>query len=203
MGEGSGKAKKKNELLELDDPVKSARSEPAAVESGIGPVPFPTIVPTYDPSQYAEESEVRERMPTMTDEVALEQARLQSLVASLPPPRKAYSTAPSSLMGPRDSMPEIEVDVGDTDLDDLPPEEQVAILRVRLAPLTRVPAFARPLDEAGSVFEDPKTAYVGGFVDGVLPLETIIDVTGLPELDTLRILDRLAANGAIELRIPK
>lgn len=201
----------KKVLLELDDPAQSAgsagqgaRPPPSAPPSIRVPTPpaRPTVIPKFDPQKYADDSEIRERMPTITDEVALEQARLQSLVQSLPPPRPAYSTAPASLMGPRDSMPEIEIDVGDTDLELLPVEEQVAILRVRLAPLTRVPVFARPLGEIG-VLEDPKAAYVSGFIDGVLPLETIIDVTGLPEIDTLRILDRLSANGAIELRVPK
>ncbi|MDB4941703.1 MAG: hypothetical protein JWP97_1237 [Labilithrix sp.] len=198
----------KKGLLELDDPAQSAGAGGAG-KPRYAPRPTPparpTVIPTFDPRQFAEESEseVRGRMPTITDEAALEEARLQSLVASLPPPRAAFSTAPASLMGPRDSMPEIEVDVGDANLEDLPPEEQVAILRLRLAPLTRVPVFARPLVEVGAALEDPKTAYVGGFIDGVLPLDTIIDVTGLPELDTLRILDRLASNGAVELRVPR
>ncbi len=202
MGEGSGKAKKKNELLELDDPVKSARSEPAAVESGIGPVPFPTIVPTYDPSQYAEESEVRERMPTITDEDALEEARLQSLPSYLPPARRQMSTAPGGLVtvapppaNPRDSS--VEIDTGEEDLESLSDAEQIAILTVRLSPLSRVPSLARELGKLGLLLEDPKTAYVLGFVDGILPLETIVDVTGLPELETLRVLDRMVSQSIV------
>lgn len=72
-----------------------------------------------------------------------------------------------------------------------------AAIRARLAPLARVPALAKPIGELHDVLGDPKTAFVVGFVDGILPLETIIDVTGLPELETLRILDRLIAQAAI------
>ena len=70
-------------------------------------------------------------------------------------------------------------------------------IRARLAPLSRVPVLTKSLAELGGSIDDPRTAYVLGFVDGVLPLETIIDVTGLPELETLQILDRLVAQGAI------
>lgn len=68
----------------------------------------------------------------------------------------------------------------------------------RLAPLDRVPALSKPLAELGADLKDPKTAFVLGFVDGVLPLETIIEVTGLPEAETVEILERLIAEGAID-----
>ena len=56
------------------------------------------------------------------------------------------------------------------------------------------------MTELGALLEDPKTAYVLGFVDGLLPLETIIDVTGLPELETLRVLDRMIAQSIVIVR---
>ena len=40
-------------------------------------------------------------------------------------------------------------------------------------------------------------AYVLGFIDGVLPLETIVEVAGLPELETLKILERAIEQNAI------
>ena len=201
MGEGPSKAKK-NELLELDDPTKHSDSEPAAAESRVNPVPIPTIIPKFDPEQYAEESEVRERMPTITDEDALEAARLQSMPSNLPPARRPMSTVPGPLLeagrNPRDSS--VEIDTGEEDLDALDATEQVAILTDRLAPLTRIPSLAKAMTELGSLLEDPKTAYVLGFVDGILPLETIIDVTGLPELETLRVLDRMVAQSIVIFR---
>jgi hypothetical protein len=198
VGDAPGKAKK-NGLLELDDPAKRPASEPAAAESRVNPVPIPTIVPKFDPSQYAEESEVRARMPTITDEDALEHARLQSLPSNLPPPRRPMSTVPGPLAeagrNPRDSS--VEIDAGEEDLDTLDAAEQVAILTDRLAPLTRVPSLAKEMTQLGALLEDPKTAFVLGFVDGILPLETIIDVTGLPELETLRVLDRMVAQSIV------
>jgi hypothetical protein len=188
VGEKPNDAKK--ELDVLDDP-----------ESGISAVPHPTIVPAFNPAQYAEESEIRERMPTLTDETALEQARLQSLPSNAPPPRGPMSTAPGPLVpNMRDSA--VEIDTGEEDFDSLDPDAQVAILTSRLAPLSRVPTLAKEITQLGGLLEDPKTAYVLGFVDGLLPLETIIDVTGLPELETLRVLDRMIAHSVVVFRSP-
>ena len=139
---------------------------------------------------------MRERMSTLTDESALEDARLKSFPTNAPPPRRPMSTLPGPLVPTaRDSS--VEIDVGEGDFDALGSDEQVALLRAGLMPLSRVPRLARQLSEMGAALEDPKTAYVVGFVDGILPLETIVDVTGLPELDTLRVLDRLASQGIL------
>jgi hypothetical protein len=169
----------KSDLLDLDDPTELE----ASLDSGT--VPRPTVVPKFDPKKYAEDTEVRGRMPTVTDELALEQARVASLPSDAPP--KARPRA--------DSL--VEIDAGEADLDALDEGEQVAILRARLHPIERTPKLARNLTELGELLEDPKTAYVLGFVDGILPLETIIEVTGLPELDTLRVLDRMVAQGIV------
>lgn len=177
MGEGSNDAK--NGLLELDDPT----ADPETAESGVTPSPAPTIVPSFDPEQYAEQTEFRERMPTLTDDSALEEARLQSMHSNAPPPRPP--------------MPSVEIDTGESELESLGVDDQVAILSVRLSPLTRVPVLAKEMTELGAVVEDPKTAYVLGFIDGILPLETIIEVTGLPELETLRVLDRMIVHGVV------
>ena len=201
MGDRPIKATKSG-LLELDDPTNEIGAELPGAESGVNPVPLPTIVPAFDPGQYAEESEVRERMPTITDEDALENARLQSLPSNLPPARRPMSTAPGPITvpgrNPRDSA--VEIDTGEEDLEALDAEEQVAILSARLAPLSRVPSLAKEMTELGALLEDPKTAYVLGFVDGLLPLETIVDVTGLPELETLRVLDRMIAQSVVVFR---
>jgi hypothetical protein len=181
-------------LLELDDP-----SLEDDTPSGLVAVTHATVIPAFDPLQFAEDSEIRARMPTITDECALEQARLKSLPTNRPPPRRPPSTLPPPrVANPRDSS--AEIDVGEDDLDTLAVDEQVAILRAHLTPLTRVPVLARPIKELAATLKDPKTAYVIGFVDGLLPLDTIIDVTGLPELDTLHVLDRLVAQGIVIFR---
>lgn len=82
-------------------------------------------------------------------------------------------------------------------MDSLPPPTGADAIRARLAPLSRVPVLAKSLEELADDMKEPKTAFVIGFVDGLLPLETIVEVTGLPELESLQILDRLIAQGAI------
>lgn len=186
----------RRELIELDDPTNL---EASADDEKSGAQPIPTIIPDFDPQLFAEASEVRERMSTLVDEESLEQARLASLPSNNPPPRPLFSTSPGPLLvDDTDSL--IEIDTDEADLDALDDDEQAAILRARLTPLSRVPTMMRKLTELGGLLEDPKTAYVLGFVDGILPLDTIIDVTGLPELDTLRVLDRMVSQGIVVFR---
>ena len=194
MGDGPSEAKKG--LLELDDPA----ADPEAVDAGEMATPIPTIIPAFSPERYAEETEFRERMPTLTDDTLLEEARLQSLPSQAPPPPSRSSAGVTARPGPptanvRDSS--VEIDTGESDLESLEVDEQVAILSVRLSPLTRVPTLAKEISELGSVVEDPKTAYMLGFIDGLLPLETIIEVTGLPEIESLRMLDRMITIGVV------
>jgi hypothetical protein len=125
----------------------------------------------------ADPPSVREPMATITDEFATEQARLKSVPSNTPP-----------------------ATLTEGDLDGLTAHEQAAWLRGRIAPLNRVPRLAKAMTELGALLEDPKTAFVLGFVDGVLPLDTIIDVTGLPETDTLRVLDHMIAQGIVVFR---
>jgi hypothetical protein len=196
----------KNELLELDDPASLESTEESPV-SAKGPS---TIVPKFDPSAFAEESEIRERMPTLTDEALLEEARLASMPSS--PPTRPQVTGPFDtgvfeVPDSPDSATELDVEEVELVLEDdgVPlsagsEAAQIAAMRERLQPLYRVPTLTRPLTELGGLLEDPKTAYVLGFVDGILPLETIIDVTGLPEYDTLRVLDRMVVQGVMVFR---
>jgi hypothetical protein len=137
-----------------------------------------TLRPSFDVASYAQEVVGRERSPTITDEAKTEEARIASVLMDSNPPRG------------RTSVPDIEVAVRYAEVDALALDEQLAFLRERLAPMTRVPTLSRKLTELGPAIEDPQTAYVLGFVDGLLPMETIVDVVGLPEIDTLRVLER-------------
>ena len=97
------------------------------------------------PPEVAPEEFYRERMPTVTDEHALEEARLRSVVtSSLPPKRQSH--------------------------DDL------SLIKARLAPLDRVPLLTRRISELS---EDPKTAYILSFIDGVLPLGLSLTESGV------------------------
>lgn len=175
------------------DPKRAGKSH----DDGSGPASVargrPSAPETVRPP---DGSQVRERLVTITDEDALEAARRASVPTGVPPPRAPYATKPE----PDDPSASVDIDESEFDVDLLPAEEQVAILRARLAPLTRIPTLTKRMTELGEIVEDPKTAYVLGFVDGLLPLETIIEVTGLPELETLRILDRLSAQQILSFR---
>jgi hypothetical protein len=125
---------------------------------------------------------MRERQATILDEVATEQARLASVLMDSTPPAPKRPTPHADIRRTSPSAAPITVSANDRD--------ELMLLRARLAPMSRVPSLTRKLTELGALIEDPKTAYVLGFVDGLLPLDTIVEVAGLPELDTLRILDR-------------
>jgi hypothetical protein len=157
--------------------------------SGSRPHPCETVRPAFDVERYAEDTIGRERLPTIVDEVATEEARIASVLMDSTPPR-ARGASPA----------EIEIAVRYSEVEALEDDEQLAFLRARLAPLTRVPALTRKITELGPLIEDPKTAYVLGFIDGLLPLETIVEVAGLPEVDTLRILDRAVDQYVITFR---
>lgn len=182
-----GEPRHAKRLLDFDDRSKDVSKGGGGADSGA--VERDTVRPAYDVERYAEDAIGRERLPTITDEVATEEARIASVLMDSRPPEEREHVAP-----------EIEVDVRYSEVESLGEDEQLAFLRARLAPLTRVPALTRKLTELGPLIEDPKTAYVLGFVDGLLPLETIVEVAGLPEIDTLRILDRALDHYVITFR---
>lgn len=149
-----------------------------------------TVRPAFDVERYAEVTIGRERLATITDEAATEEARIASvLMDSRPPPKRDD-----------DGGVEVEVAVRYADVDALATDEQLAFWRARLAPMSRVPLLTRELASLGPLIEDPKTAYLLGFVDGLLPLETLVEVAGLPELDALRILDRAVEQRLVTFR---
>ncbi len=70
----------------------------------------------------------------------------------------------------------------------------------RIGPLERVPVVMVPRDQLRWLSIDHRAGFVLSLVDGVSSLEMIIDVSGMPELDTLRILSELAQQRIISLR---
>lgn len=178
----------KKDLLELDDPTEPADATEPVAPSGLqSPVARPTVIPTFDPKAFAEETEHREQAPTITNEIELEQARLRSIASQVPPPRSRAESL-------------VFVETGEEDLEELDADAQIALLVERLSPLDRVPALVGSPNDLAAQLEDPRAAYVATFVDGLLPLETIVEVAGLPQLDTLRVLDRMLAQGLAVFR---
>lgn len=70
----------------------------------------------------------------------------------------------------------------------------------RIGPLDRVPVVMIPRDQLRWLSIDHKAGFVLSLVDGVSTLEMIIDVSGMAELDTLRILSELTQQRIISLR---
>ncbi|MCW5816899.1 MAG: hypothetical protein KIT84_38235 [Labilithrix sp.] len=70
----------------------------------------------------------------------------------------------------------------------------------RIGPLHRVPTVAVARDQLRWLSIDHKAGFVLSLVDGVSSLEMIIDVSGMPQLDTLRILSELVQQRIISLR---
>lgn len=129
--------------------------------------------------------------------------------------------APEELIKPREREMADRVSVGDYSgaleiaeqiLADNPNDENAkacaencrSVLRqmyaTRIGPLDRVPVVMVPRDQLRWLSIDHKAGFVLSLVDGVSTLEMIIDVSGMAELDTLRILSELAEQRIIALR---
>ena len=185
FGVMGGEPRNANPLLGLDrGRAPDEEDEDDARDSGR--VARDTVKPAFDVERYAETLTRREPLPTIIDEEATEEARLASVLMDSSPPGGIVAAPVAPLI--------------DVDVEAFDHEEQVAFFRARLAPMTRAPTLVRTITELGSWIEDPKTAYVLGFVDGLLPLETIVEVAGLPELETLRILDRAVEQYVLTFR---
>jgi hypothetical protein len=70
----------------------------------------------------------------------------------------------------------------------------------RLGPLDRVPFVVVARDQLRWLSIDHRAGFVLSHVDGVSSLETILDVSGMPTLDALRILCELAQQRIISFR---
>jgi hypothetical protein len=70
----------------------------------------------------------------------------------------------------------------------------------RIGPLDRVPIVLVPREQLRWLSIDHKAGFVLSLVDGVSSVEMIIDVSGMPELETLRILAELTQQRIIALR---
>ena len=70
----------------------------------------------------------------------------------------------------------------------------------RVGPLDRVPIVMVARDQLRWLTIDHRTGFVLSLVDGVSSLEMILDVSGMPELDALRILSELAQQRIVAFR---
>jgi hypothetical protein len=70
----------------------------------------------------------------------------------------------------------------------------------KIGPMDRVPIVMVPRDQLRWLSIDHRAGFVLSLVDGVSSLEMILDVSGMPELDALRILTELAQQRIISFR---
>ena len=70
----------------------------------------------------------------------------------------------------------------------------------RVGPLERVPTVAVARDQLRWLSIDHRAGFVLSLIDGVSSVEMILDVSGMPELDALRILSELAQQRIISFR---
>lgn len=71
--------------------------------------------------------------------------------------------------------------------------------RATLGSLRRVPRLARPLPELRERIRGTRHAYLLAFVDGILTLEAIVTLVGLPEAEALGILHHAVVDGLVVL----
>ena len=73
----------------------------------------------------------------------------------------------------------------------------MAVLTAFLGNLDRIPTLARPLHELASAPISPRAAFLLSRVDGILSLEEILDVSGMPRIEAMRYLCQLFLRGIL------
>lgn len=152
-----------------------------------------------------------EAPPSTQDAHALAAATAASVAAArsvAPPPPSALEMNDRVSLGDYTGALEIAERLLELDPDDAPvnacAESCRGILRqmytARIGPLDRVPMVMVARDQLRWLSIDHRAGFVLSLVDGVSSLEMILDVSGMPELDALRILSELAQQRIISFR---
>lgn len=145
----------------------------------------PTLVPKFDVEGFAMRvsGEVRGPQATITDEAAVEAARLQSL-PSAPPARKPSDAPADASKGAGKATPAAGL-------------QEVKDPMDVLGSLSFVPRHIISVDQLTRMQLDHHAGFLLTLVDGVLSFETIVDVCGMPRADALRVLADLVRRGVI------
>jgi hypothetical protein len=106
---------------------------------------------------------------------------------------------PLALCDPHEQQPQPGVEPAPEPEAAVPPgDDDEATLLARLGGEDAVPEMAR--HDLGAQALDHRAGFLLTFIDGASPLELLLDVTGLPRLDVLRIVDELVRAGVVRLR---
>ena len=120
----------------------------------------------------------RDEMPTYSDPVELEAARVKSTLTSTPPP--AGSPRPAT--------------------EELTQAERLAVFELRLGGFHRVPVVVVAPQELASRALDSRASMLVALLDGRSTIQNILDIRIVNTLDTLAGLSELLEHGIIELR---
>ncbi len=152
-------------------------------------------------------------MPSTRDAKALQPAEPMPHVASDPPP-PSQGPPTEQEMNDRVSLGDYTgaLDIAERLLV-IDPENQAAnscaeisrtvlkqMYTARVGPLDRVPTVAVARDQLRWLSIDHRAGFVLSLIDGVSSIEMILDVSGMPELDALRILSELVQQRIISFR---
>jgi hypothetical protein len=120
----------------------------------------------------------REEMPTYSDPVELEAARIRS----------TFSTTPPAAAPP----PEVT--------EELSPAERIAVYELRFGGFDRVPVLVVPSEELTSRELDSRASMLLPLLDGRSSIRNILDIGIVNTLDTLAGLAELLERGVIGFR---
>jgi hypothetical protein len=152
---------------------------------------------------------------TLTNEVELEHARLQclrapddtaSVPANLPPlVRQMHLRLAQDDFAGALAIAEAILGNGHVDPDlqacaDSCRTKLTASYVESLGSLDRVPVMVAPFDELAARSVDHRAGFLLSQMDGATNLESILDVSGMPPLDALRIVRELVRRGVVVLR---
>jgi hypothetical protein len=69
----------------------------------------------------------------------------------------------------------------------------------RLGSLAKIPALGVSPQEITSLALDSRSAFILGLVDGMSTIDMVLDMSGIPRLDTLRVLLELVQQGVLKI----
>lgn len=146
--------------------------------------PLDLGLPTPEPAK-AERKSLREQAPPTKEEM-LERVALGDYTGALEIAEKLLASDPSDddVLGCAENCRSVLRQMYTT----------------KIGPLDRVPVVMVPRDQLRWLSIDHRAGFVLSLVDGVSSLEMILDVSGMPELDALRILSDLAQQRIISFR---
>lgn len=150
----------------------------------------------------------REAPPSTQDAAALASLAAAHAAAAQPVAPTAQEMNDRVSLGDYTGALEIAEKLLEIDPDDQPvqicAESCRGILKqmytTRIGPLERVPIVMVARDQLRWLSIDHRAGFVLSLVDGVSSLEMILDVSGMPELDAMRILSELAQQRIISFR---